>query len=180
MNFKICTVLHPHQSCIEHFVTFAIAGFKRALPLYAPLHIVTTLVVQLAKLTSKVQETVKRAGSLTNLRKSFSIDDFIGAEKPSQETAEHQAPLAPSQELSHSERSRNQVQGKQMLDKMLEIFNRFITKTLQVLTKRRILKVTSYILSLIRRIVFNIGRSSVFLGVYCSGTRQPSRSVLTH
>jgi hypothetical protein len=166
LDFNICTVLHPHETCVQHFFTFAWAGFKRALPLYAPLHIVTTLVVLLAKLTSKVKESVKRAGSFSNLSRSFSIDDFIEATDAQQQTHDGEHVAVPAQPPAR----------KEPLQAALDKAQAFAARMLKVLTKRRILRVTSFTLGLVRRVIFNIVRSSVFLGVYCSGTAPSAHS----
>jgi hypothetical protein len=162
-------VLHPHETCVQHFFTFAWAGFKRALPLYAPLHIVTTLVVLLAKLTSKVKESVKRAGSFSNLSRSFSIDDFIEAGDVAQQASsvDQFEVVVPAQPPAR----------KEPLQVALDKVKAFVARMLKVLTKRRILRVASFTLSLVRRVLYNIIRSSVFLGVYCSGTASPSSSL---
>lgn len=154
LDFNICTILHPHQTCVTHFLTLTWEGFKRALPLYAPLHIVTTLVVLLAKLTSQVKERVKRAGSFLSLSRSLSTEDFVEAEEMlMMQEAEPQSPRSP--------RSRTDLIAHQV---------RSLTAgVLRMFTKQRLVWTATYTLSILRRLIFNIIRSSLFLGFYCSG-----------
>lgn len=177
LNFHICSVLHPHETCLQHWVSFAIAGFKRALPLYAPLHIVTTVVVLLAKLTSKVKERVKRAGSFANLSRSFSLNDFIEPEQAALVATTEQG-NNPGQATTGTcdnnpdggDHARRLLAREEQdpLHRALAKANLFLSRCLRLFTKRRMLRIASYTLSLVQRVVFNILRSSVFLGVYCS------------
>ncbi|ELR23112.1 uncharacterized protein ACA1_043770, partial [Acanthamoeba castellanii str. Neff] len=57
LNFNICTVLHPHETCVQHFFTFAWAGFSALCRSTRRCTSSPRWSVLLAKLTSKVKES---------------------------------------------------------------------------------------------------------------------------
>ncbi len=65
LEFRPCTILHPHLSCAGHFWSFLYDGVKRAIPMYAPIHIVTTVIVLLARLTSTIKKKAELYRSIS-------------------------------------------------------------------------------------------------------------------
>jgi len=71
-SFQICPILHPHVSCTRHYGQFIYDAFFRALPLYAPIHIITTAVVLILKATAKLKERRRRL----QLQRSMSEEEL--------------------------------------------------------------------------------------------------------
>jgi hypothetical protein len=88
-TFQICPLLHPHMSCTRHFGVFLKDAFFRAVPLYAPIHIVTTAVVLLLKLSAKIKERRR----LRQLEASRSEEDLAMARTLNASAAERQIAL---------------------------------------------------------------------------------------
>lgn len=154
-----CAVIHPHQSCVSHFFTFIWDGFKRALPLYVPLHVVTAAVVLLAKLTPRAKEGVTWVRSLSNTMTLASRRSGTG------EAGEQLLLLREDADGGEEEGPPAQLRGRRAL---MHHARKLLASFLKVFTAKRILSIGNQILSTSWRIIFNIMRSSLFLGVYCS------------
>lgn len=78
-NMKIpCTIIHGNQPCGQHFFSFLIEGWKRALPVYIPVYLVPALIVHRKGLLKRPY-TILGKGLLGTARSSLFLSVYCAS-----------------------------------------------------------------------------------------------------
>ncbi|KAK4348958.1 hypothetical protein RND71_031713 [Anisodus tanguticus] len=73
-----CSIIHENQGCGEHFISFLIQAYKRALPVYLPVYLVPALIVHRQGLLKR-PNTILAKGLLGTTRSSLFLSVYCSS-----------------------------------------------------------------------------------------------------
>ncbi|KAK9270267.1 hypothetical protein L1049_025844 [Liquidambar formosana] len=73
-----CSIIHGHQSCSAHIVSFLIEAYKRALPVYLPVYLIPALIVHRQDLLKRPY-TILGKGLLGTARSSLFLSAYCSS-----------------------------------------------------------------------------------------------------